>query len=284
MFPSRVCGFLLLAASSVFAQSAPVLQPIGEVFAADASIHGSVVLTGTLPRVMSGSAVMAGEAPAGLRLTRGGEVKICPRTSISVASSPNGRDLMLSMGIGAIEPQYPLPASADTIMTPDFRVLLAGPGNFHFALGVDEKGNTCLRTLRWNTASIIVSELIGDSLYQVKPNEEVLFRGGKISGLVRAAGACGCPTEAPPVIRAETLPPPPLPDAPVPPRDVQIQVDAPFIFRGDEPPPDLDFTLPAVRLHATFAPRLTPHVLPPAPQPRRGFFGKVKSFFAKVFR
>ncbi len=302
MFPCRpLCWCLVLAAWFAVAQSAPSPPPVGEVFASDASVEGSVLLTGSGAKVMSGSAVTAGQASAGLRLTRGGEVRICSRTNISVTSSPNGRDLMLSMGVGAIEPQYPLAASADTIMTPDFRVLLPGPGNFHFALGVDEHGNTCVRTLRWNTASIIVSELIGDGLYQVKPHEEVLFRGGKISGLVRSAGACGCPAEpAPPVMRAQTPPPPPpfTSSAPDAPNNVAIQVDAPFIFRGNEPPPELDFTIPAVRLQSALVPALTPNVLPPAappavprqaaaivPQkPRKGFFGKVKSFFGRVFR
>ncbi len=299
MFPSRRYWLLLVAVSCAVAQSAPSSKPVGEVFASDATVEGSVLLTGSGAAVMSGSSVTAGEAAAGLRLTRGGEVRICPRTNISVTSSPNGRDLMLSMSAGAIEPQYALPASADTIMTPDFRVLLPGPGNFHFALGVDEHGDTCVRTLRWNTASIIVSELIGDGLYQVKPNEAVLFRGGKIGGLVRAAGACGCPAAPPPVMRAQTPPPPPAGYAPPSPANVEIQVDAPFIFRANDPPPELDLTVPAVRLHAAAAPILTPDILPPqapptppaptaaaAPRPkaRKGFFGSIRSFFGKLFR
>ncbi len=301
MFPSRLGCWLLLTASCAVAQSAPSPQTVGEVYASDAKLEGSVVLTAAGASVLSGSAVAAGNASASLRLRRGGEVRICPRTAISVTSSPSGRDLMLSMSGGSIEPQYALPASADTIMTPDFRVLLAGPGNFHFALGVDEHGDTCVRTLQWNTASIIVSELIGDGLYQVKPNEDVLFRGGKIAGMTRNAGGCGCGGQAPPMKQALAAPPAaPLasaPAAPPPADDVQVQVDAPFIFRADEPPPIVDLTIPLMRLHAAAAPSLATHVLPPppaaaaaqtAPAPvvksRRGFFGKMRSVLAKLFR
>jgi hypothetical protein len=278
------------------------------VLASDASVKGSVVLTGSGASVLSGSSVAAGEAAASLRLNRGGEVRICPRTSVSVTASPNGRDLMFALSGGAMEAEYALPASADTIMTPDFRILLPGPGNFHFALGADPHGNTCLRALKYNTASLIVSELMGDGSYQVKPNEEVLFRGGKVSDPLRDAGVCGCPPPPAPVLRAQAPKPAPIPTdasltAPPPapqPGEVQIQVDAPFVFRGDDPNAGQisgGLNLPA-RLHAlpVYAPDVLPPQPPPPPQPaesaaakppakpRKGFFGHVKSFFAAIFR
>ncbi len=293
-----VCGLTLQAQTP---------KPIGEVFASDASVQGAVLLTGSGTSVLSGSSVVSGTGVARLRLTRGGEVRICPRTSVSVASAPNGRDLMLGMSSGALEAHYALPASADTIVTPDFRVLLTGPGNFHFVIGADAVGNTCIRTLQYNTVSLIVSELMGEGTYQVKPGEEVLFRQGKIADHVADAGACGCPAPALPVLRAAAVPPPPPSEVteppPLPKDAVHIEVEAPFIFRASDPVPQLDLAPQAARLRPARSAIELPVIMPPpeptaevmayprsavatkAPRsaPRR-ILGKIGSFFAAIFK
>jgi hypothetical protein len=241
-------------------------KPIGEIFASDANVTGAVRLAGAGMQVMSGSSIGAGQAPALLRLTRGGDVRVCSRTSLSISSSHNGRDLMLGINAGAIEADFSLAASADVILTPDFRILLAGPGRFHVAVGADAHGDTCVRPLASNTASVIVSELMGDGTYQVKPDEQIVFRNGKLSDPDHVVGECGCPGP-PPVVRAASVPevpstasllkspPPPLAiplDAPLPPppapsapsgasapatSDVHVEVDAPFVFRATDPEP-----------------------------------------------
>ncbi len=292
MFPRRyACTFLIWLLISA-AAPAPA-QEIGDLYASESSVQGSVLQTMGSMKVMSGSSVSAGYMTALLRLARGGDVRVCPGTSISVASNQSGRDLMLAMNTGAIEMHYSLPASADALVTPDFRILLAGPGTFHLAVAADAKGNTCVRTLPGNASSVIVTELMGDATYQVKPNEQVLFREGRLAQADALAPACGCPPPPRPVLRAESgarplplkeaspsrpasQPAPAPPPAPVP--DPPDAVHVRHVFRNEDrlrlverekelsasAPPDRSLEREAARV-ASAAPPPEVHVTVDAP-------------------
>jgi hypothetical protein len=255
-----------------------------------------------------------------MRLTRGGEVRVCPGTTVSFTTSSNGNDLMLGMSQGAIETDYLLKESVDSVLTPDFRIVLPGPGEFNLAIRADTRGNTCVASLPGSTSSAVVAELLGSGSYEIKPEQQAMFRQGRLDSVETPISPCGCPPPPEPVLRTENSSAPVTPDkaapeklelatsqtqAPLPgsaggsdPQKessaAQAETEAPLVFSGLErrkagpaaPPPQLD---EVAALHLTTKPPDPPPavvVLPPAPDPKtakKGFFGKMKGFFGSIF-
>jgi hypothetical protein len=221
---------------------------VGELFASDSSSSSAMQLAGSGMAVYSGSELSAGIAPATLKLARGGKVRICPNSGLNVTAS--GQGLMLATGTGALEIEYELKQqAADVVITPDFNVALVGPGTFHFALGINKKGDTCVKPLAGNAGEITFSELLGTGIYKSGPNQAMVFRAGKLDGKTDLTADCGCPAAAP-VIRTEAQPKVnPTDETPKPaervavvsdettsplpadkPGQVHVQVDTPFVF------------------------------------------------------
>lgn len=285
-------------------------QAIGELYAADASVKGSVILAGSGTSVLSGSSIQAGAQAATLKLERGGTLLVCEGTKLSITSSQSGRELLFSLNSGNLEMNYLLGAEADTLLTPDLRLLMPGPGTVHVAVRITPLGDTCVQSLPSNVSAIVVSETMGDATYQVKPDEAVLFKSGRLSQASSLKGNCGCPAPPPiPTQVAKTAPPPPPPPvqpkptqalaAPPPPSPEQhMAVEAPFVFRGDDPTPDLTQNVAVLRLENNKVVQLEPTVLPPPNAKKKsppanntqttkkeshGFFSKVGAFFAAIF-
>ena len=263
------------ASGSLFqTPTVPSLTPTPQPVVAAVRAAGPLALAGN--DAGTGSAITAGPDTAVLRLSSGGEVHVCPGTTVSVTPSESRHNLMLSMNTGALEAHFALDASSDSVMTPDFRILLVGPGEFHYAISTDNQGNTCVRALPGNTASAIVTELLGDRSYQVKATDQLMFRSGRLDRVDMAVPLeCGCPPPRDPPLRAtsdlpmqsEALPPvnaspPPdaetakmesapsasLPatgvpaaaapvDASLAPNELRVQIEAPFVFHATGPAP-----------------------------------------------
>ncbi len=320
-------------------------QVIGDVYASDASVKGSVRETSAGLEVSNGVAITAGEHSATLRLARGGQLRICPGTNLTVNSSPQGQELMFAMSAGSLEADYSIPFLADVVLTPDYRILISGPADVSVSITANKYGDACVRS-RGDNSYVVVSELMGDDFYHVKPDEEVVFHSGRVKDPdENSTMPCGCPAPSP-LERAEASPPqapaaPPQAAAPQPapatasaartqsqpqlvspaaqmpaqpaptpqqraavasaiqnepavaatasaaaglPQQpsgpVQVQVDAPMVFKGSTTQPDVTATLARVHIERLPWPQ-TPAVAPEPPQKaksraageqKRGFF------------
>jgi len=222
---------------------------------------------------------------------------------------------------GNLELNYPIGSAADSLLTPDFRLQLPGPGQIHVAVRINANGDTCVQSLSSNGSALEVSEVMGDDSYQVKQDEAVLFKGGHIQGSVRTHQSCGCPAPPPvQVAHVETSPPAAPKPAPKPPptsgaalaaamdeapptiAEAHLTVDAPFVFHGADVPPDMTEIVAHLKMENDQVMWLQPVVLPPGkhqkPKPaaqqttvvasnqtnsKRGFFGAIGAFFASIF-
>lgn len=307
MFRNLGCVAALTLALPLFAQQVsisanpdPQAAVIGDVFSSDAGASGSVMLAGGSMRLLSGSTVKAGAHAASVRLARGGELRVCPDTGVAVNGTAS-RDLMLSLSAGALEAHYSLPSS-DVVLTPDFRIVLAGPGELHIAVAADYRGNGCVKSLAGNTVPVMVAELMGTGTLQLSPGEQVYFRDGSVTNpSFRPLMNCGCPGSSrqqsevqtasqaaptaakPPEIQPApaaapsqvgTKPPPQeavsADSLPISmPGDVHVEVEAPLVFSAREvesaPEPSVIADLQPLQTPALFDPLLKNEVTAPAP-------------------
>lgn len=285
---------LAAVAQTAFGQP-PGFEPVGHTSATALDVSGSVDVENGRMVLGNGSTVTARNRAVNISLRRGGEVRLCPTTSLHLAKDsaihdPASTALMLALDRGALEAHYKVGKYSDVLMTPDLRILISGPGEADLSIRVNSQGDTCVANHGAKAPYVLVSSQLEGGAYRVMPNQRVIFEHGSLSEVVdRAQEPCGCPPEPPihlasaarpeapgkkpaqpvggpsststdtafPLAESEGLaPPPPPPSEPVSaPGEVHVQVTVPLTYNGEHPP-----ALPPMK-----TPEVAEAVAPPQP-------------------
>jgi hypothetical protein len=301
----------LLAAPLLHAQTAPAPQaaapeigssnstaaPIAIVPLESNNTDAAAKVTGAL-EISQGRAVIAasGTVTSGSQTTEvilphRGVLRVCASTTVKLAadsSVPAGETpgLMMAMDHGAAEMSFAASFAwghnSDFLMTPDFRILISGPGAAEVKVRLGQNGDTCVDNEGVNAPYVLVTSVFEGGDYRVQPGQRVMFQHGSLREVVdNEKESCGCPppthpgTNEFPAAQSEGLAPTPKPapsaasnsSAPSP----EI---APLVYNSADH---------AAKPLAEAAPAASAAATKPATKKKPGFFGGIGKFFRRLF-
>ena len=305
----------LWCAAALDGQDAPALEtpeaapvaagPIAIVPLDSKNPDSAAMVTGAL-QVSQGKAVIAasgtvtsGSETTQVILPRRGMLRVCASTTVKLAADSGVAagempGLLIAMDHGALElsfatTQAPM-KNADILMTPEFRILIAGPGAAEVKVRLGEHGDTCVDNSGANAPYVLVSSLFDGGDYRVQPGQRVMFQHGSLHEVVdQEREPCGCPPAAPkgnefPLAQSEGLTPTPAPisSPSTGPTGAQPQTTGTLAYSGEE---HATPTTDAAPTAATPAAGATQNAAtnPPAVKKKAGFFASIGQFFKRIF-
>ena len=296
--------YSLVPAASAQQTQAP--SPIASVGTEGVTLSGSLEVADGKAVIGNNGSITAGDKTATVTLARGGTLQLCSTTTVHLSRDRSIADaqssaLMISLDRGALEASYATGKYSDVLMTPDFRILISGPGQTDLKIRVSPKGDTCLDNHGTEAPYVTVTSLLEGGLYRVQPNQRVLFEHGSLNDVVdNETEPCGCPPAtleaakpvggpsstpadtAFPLAQSEGLAPAPTPATTpaVPAGQAHVQVTVPLVYKSDAPPPTPPANMTPEAVPTTTA--AAPVTKPPAKK-QGGFFHGIGHFFAKLF-
>ena len=243
--------------------------------------------------ITSSGSVTAGEGTAQVVLPYRGALRVCPSTTLKLSVDTNVPPsdvpgLLLAFDAGAIEASFAMVKSSDVVLTPNFRILIGGPGAAEVKVRLGEGGDTCVDNAAAGDSYVVVSSVFDGGVYRVQSGQRVMFEHGSLQTVVdEEKEPCGCPPPAKaepnefPLAQSEGLAPTAKPaPAPANPGNTQAAQVAPLTYSGagnaaETAPPQPPATPPAA------APANPLHPQPVAK--KKGFFGKIRHFFKVIF-
>jgi hypothetical protein len=299
------------AASGASSTAPPfITRPIA-IVPLDSKIEGAATLvTGALQvwngraYIASNGSITAGADTAQVTLPYRGTLRICASTTVKLAADsnvPTGETpgLLMAIDHGALETSFATGRNADVIMTPDFRILIGGPGPSELKVRLGKDGDTCVDNPGTDAPYVVVTSPFDSGLYRVQPGQRVMFQHGSLREVVdQETEPCGCPP-APvhpaanefPLAQSEGLAATPAPKAaPKQPGGFSPQATGPLVYLGGDkaaqsaklPEQDAALPQPAVPEQAR---QSAPATAMPASakEKKSGFFRRIGHFFRRLF-
>jgi hypothetical protein len=255
-----------------------------------AKVTGALEVTQGKAIIASSGTITSGTETTQVILPHRGVLRVCASTSVKLAadsSVPAGEipGLMIAMEHGAVEASYATGQNSDILMTPDFRILIGGPGAADVKIRLGQHGDTCVDNAGINAPYVLVSSIFEGGAYRVQAGQRVMFEHGSLHEVVdQEKEPCGCPPAAPkgnefPLAQSEGLAPLAKPAlSAVNPGGTIVPVE-PLVYKSPEqaPPPATPAAAPAGGTAAG------PATSTASAKKKAGFFGSIGKFFRRFF-
>jgi len=283
-----------LGASAVAPRPIAIVPLDSKIPGFAAEVSGGIQVLNGRAFIAANGTVTAGSQTTQVTLPYRGTLRICATTTVKLAadaSVPAGETpgLLIAMDSGAVEASFATGRNSDILMTPDFRILIGGPGAVEVKVRLGQHGDTCVDNAGLNAPYVLVSSIFDGGAYRVQPGQRVMFEHGSLREVVdQEKEPCGCPPSAPqgndfPLAQSEglTLAAPPAP-SPGEPRGVPPQTTTTLVYNGAE-----HERQPADRAQPsaaqTAAAGANPAAAPAAAKKKTGFFHSIGRFFQRIF-
>lgn len=260
-------------------------------------VTGSLEVASGHAMIATSGSITAGDTTALVNLPRRGKLLVCASTTVKLAADTNvpaGEvpGLMIALEHGALETSFAAGRNSDVILTPDFRILIGGPGASELKVRLGDHGDTCVdnpvpQNSNQGGPYVIVTSVFEGGAYRVQPGQRVMFEHGSLREVVdNEKEPCGCP-------------PPIKPDS----NDFPLAQSAGLApltkASGGSPGEGTEPIVPLVKNGGDTAkpdqpnqaqPKPAEQAATPAPAPeqkkpekKRGFFARVGHFFKQIF-
>jgi len=165
------------------------------------TVTGALEVTRGRAIIAASGTVTSGTETTEVTLPRRGVLRVCAATTVKLASgsgAPEGvvPGLMMAMDHGAVEASFATGRDSDILLTPDFRILIGGPGAADVKVRLGANGDTCVDNAGMNAPYVLVTSVFDGGSYRVQPGQRVMFQHGNLHEVVdQEKEPCGCPPE-----------------------------------------------------------------------------------------
>jgi hypothetical protein len=255
---------------------------------AAASVTGALEVSRGKAIIAASGSVTSGNQTTEVILPRRGVLRVCASTTVKLAadsSVPAGETpgLMMAFDHGAVEASFATGHNSDILLTPEFRILIGGPGAAEVKVRLGQHGDTCVDNAGINAPYVLVTSVFEGGDYRVQGGQRVMFQHGGVHEVVDdEKEPCGCPppvhpgTNEFPLAQSAGLAPLPKPAPGVPMNNsAPTQVVEPLVYKSadhaTQPTTDATSTAP------------TSQTAKPVSKKKKGRFGGLGSFFRRLF-
>jgi hypothetical protein len=258
-----------------------------------AMVTGALEVSEGKAIIAASGTITAGTETTNVILPHRGVLRVCASTTVKLAADTSVHagekpGLMMAMDHGAIEASFATGGDSDILLTPDFRILIGGPGAAEVKVRLGQHGDTCVDNAGMNAPYVLVTSVFDGGAYRVQPEQRVMFQNGNLHTVVdQEKEPCGCPPPAPkgndfPLAQSEGLAPTltPVPSPPVQ-TGTPPQTTESLAYNGADHAPQ-----PVATAEQPAAPTVNAGTNPAAQSPAKkkpGFFSRVGRFFRNVF-